>query len=338
MITDYASKRFLHLLKGAERVVVSCHARPDGDAVGSLCAMLAVLQGLGKSAHAVVPTPLAQNLLSLPGSERVVVFDRDATVARRYFTECDLAIFLDLNDLSRLDRGLRAVAEESSVPRIVVDHHLAPRYDQFDLVVSRVASSSTCELLFSLLKASLGSGCFTPEVAQSLYSGIVTDTGGFSYSCHESTFLAAAELMRYGVDQARFRQDFFGSFSESRVRLYGFAMSTRMELFAGGRAALIPLSREDLDRFSFEAGDTEGLANEPLSIKGVDVSVLLMEHGPGNIRVSLRSRNDVRVNGLASRFFNGGGHAFASGGSLSFPFVESVDFARARVSEFIEAL
>ncbi len=335
MISKETSARFLRLLQGARRVVLSCHARPDGDAIGSLCALFLALRHRGMDVVPVVPTPLAQNLRSLPGSERIIVFDQTPEAARATLSGCDLVVLLDLNDLKRLDDGLRAAVEACRAPRVIVDHHLNPQLEQFELVIADPHSSSTCELLFVLLQESLGDSCISQEVAQCLYSGIMTDTGSFSYSCRESTFRVAAALMAHGVEQERFRVDFQGSFSESRMRLYGFSIGSRMELFAQGRAAIIALSQQDLDQYSYEPGDTEGLANEPLSIRGVDLSIMLQEHGPGRIRVSLRSRNGVRVNTLAEAHFNGGGHSYAAGGSLRLPFEEAVVLCKRLVTEHL---
>lgn len=328
-------KRLKKLINHSNHILLACHARPDGDAIGSMLALQEVLIGLGKQTLAVSPTRMSTMLQTLPHADRISIFDDNAAEVLEFLTRTDLVILLDLNDPYRLDDNLAEALLACPAPRVIIDHHQDPKTDYFALTISQTASSSTCELLTDIIRSLYGDSAVTTAAAQNLYSGIATDTGNFAYSCHGNTFRTAGWLLDHGVDQARVRKDFYGSFRESRMRLYAYAVYEKMQLFANGRAAIIGISAEDLTRFDFRPGDTEGLANEPLSIAGVSVSALLLEHRFSRLRISFRSRDGIRVDGLARSHFNGGGHAYAAGGSLRMDLEQAIHYTQEKVLNWL---
>lgn len=316
LLNGYALQRIEQLLHGVERIVMLCHARPDGDCIGAMLGLAQILVGKGHRVHCISPSGVPRAISWPAGHELLVEYEENREYVKELVTASELVIALDFNALSRMDDELADLLRGNSSPRVMLDHHPNPT-DEFDLYFSFPAASSTCEVVYEVATALWGSEVVTPGVAECLYMGLMTDTGSFSYSCgRKRTFEVAGALVEAGADVPAIRSHVYGSYSEGRVRLYGFALYEQMRLVSGGRAAVMALSRRLLSKYDYEPGDTEGLVNEPLAIGGVVVSVMLTERNAKTVRVSLRSRMGVQINGLAVRYFNGGGHPQASGGML----------------------
>ena len=335
VFSPYALARFTQILEGAHHLRLVCHARPDGDAVGSMLGLGLVLQSLGYDVRCTAPNGIPKAFAWLEGGTLVDVFEEDAEAVNASSAACDALICLDFNDIRRVDPPLAELLADFPCPRIMLDHHVGPS-DDFDLYFSYPFASSASEVVYELVMRLWGQEAITPAVAQALYMGIMTDTGSFSYACHSRRpYTAAGHLLERGADVAAIRSHVYGSYSEGRMRLYGCALHERMVLVAGGQAAMIDLPRKLLQHFDFQPGDTEGLVNEPLCIDGLNVSVLLTERNAKSVRVSLRSRNGIVVNGLAQRYFNGGGHPQAAGGLLHMPLGEAIVHTRRILSAFV---
>lgn len=321
------------LLDGAQCVTIVAHARPDGDAMGSMLGLALLLEAQGKQVVRIAPTPVPAFLSGMAGSDKVIVASKQQYLAKKGIGESQLIVHVDHSAISRLDPYLADVVATSGKKKVAIDHHLAPS-EEFDLLFSYPSSSSTCELLYELAVRLWGPECITAEVAHAIYLGLMTDTGSFSYSCsHGRTFEVAGHLVEAGADVPAIQNEVYRQYSKERLRMYGLALSEHMEFIADGRAAVIALGHDFLQEYNNQPGDTEGLVNEPLTVASVFISALVTEKKNGTVRISLRAKGNAIVNTLAERYFNGGGHPQASGGTLA----SRIEAARVRVVEVLEA-
>lgn len=331
-MNDFLAKEqvdfFSQLISRANEIVILGHTNPDGDAIGSVVAMSRFLKLSGKSVNVIIPNKYPDYLSFLDKNGEILVFSKCKERSSDLIFKCDLLLALDFNHLSRID-DMEGLVRECKAPKILIDHHPSPQTDFFDLVISKIETSSNCEILYWLFFSLLG-GDIPLEVAEPLYVGMMTDTNNFANSVFSSTFKMASDLMEKGIDKEKLQYLVFGGFSEARMRLMGYLMSEKMVILYGLEAGYIMLSKCDQNRFGFNEGDSEGFVNIPLSIKGINISALFTE-GDNYVRVSLRSKNDFSVNSMARRFFNGGGHERAAGGKLFIPFDQVENY-------FIESL
>ena len=294
---------------------------PDGDALGASLCMVHVLLSMGKFATVVVPDCPPQNLMFLPGSSHVVVASCRPERAESLLTDADLVVLLDFNDLKRIDR-MAPMVEASKAKRVVIDHHLNPSI-KADVLISRPDVSSTCALLYQVLESIGLERRISREAAECCCTGMMTDTGNFSYNSNDPQLYRILErLVAKGVDKDAIYTRLFNTNTESRVRLMGYAQSRKMQILPEHQAAVIALSREELDEFGYKRGDTEALVNVPLSIPGITYSIFLREDEPGYVKVSMRSKGNFSVKEICEAHFGGGGHVNASGGEMRAPLEE----------------
>ena len=303
------------VVDGGNKFVVLAHKNPDGDAVGSSLALCRYLRSVGKEATVVLPNAFPAFLSWVPGADDVLLYETDKERCDAVIAAADVFFCLDFNIFSRTgDVAPAAVA--SSAKKVLIDHHLQPS-QEFDILISHPEACSTCELVYRVIAALGPSEALDFELAQCIYTGMMTDTGAFAYaSTREDVYLIIAQLLKTGIDKDWIYRKVFYNFSVTKMRLWGFAMYDKMKVYNKYNAALITLTHSELMRFYASKGDTEGLVNQPLQIKGLRFSCFLREEQPGKINVSLRSVDDFPCNAVAAEFFNGGGHKNASGGEL----------------------
>ena len=302
-------------VKGGNRFVVLAHKNPDGDAVGSTLALCHYLRSIGKDAVVVLPNAFPVFLSWMPGTDDVLLYDAEKERCDNAIAAADVLFCLDFNVLSRTGDVCPSLLS-SSAKKVLVDHHPQPS-DEFDVLVSHPEACSTCELVFRVITALGGVEALNFDMAQCIYTGMMTDTGAFAYaSTRKDVYLIIAELLDKGIDKDWIYRKVFYNFSVTRMRLWGYAMYDKLKVYNKYNAALITLSHSELMRFYASKGDTEGLVNQPLQIKGMRFSCFLREEQPGKINVSLRSVDDFPCNAVAAEFFNGGGHKNASGGEV----------------------
>ena len=314
IIEDAKIEKLRALINGVQRIAITCHKSPDGDALGSTVALCHVLRRLGKDSVIVTPDMAPRSLEFVPGVRDIVVFTKNELRARNVLADAQLLFCLDYNSLKRVDR-LAELIEPLNVPRVLIDHHLDPD-SVFDLAISHPEASSTCELVFRVFMQ-MGLLRYMDRMAAScLYVGLTTDTGGFAYSCDNPEFYEIlASIMRRNIDRIGLYNKAMNTFSADSIRLQGFALSEKMQLFPEQGAALITLSKEELERFNYQRGDTETLVNKPLAIPEIYWSVFMRED-TDRIKVSCRSQGDFSVSDICARYFNGGGHENAAGGDF----------------------
>lgn len=331
-INDVQVRELRRMLNVAQNIVITCHVSPDGDAVGSSLCLLHLLHRMGKEAHVVTPDMIPSSLTFLPGLKDVVVFTRQELMAKHFMENADLIVCLDFNALYRVDR-LSTLLKEAKAKKVLIDHHLDPE-DFADLTISYPKMSSTCELLFRLIYATGLMKFMSKWSATCLYTGMMTDTGNFTYNSNDpDLYLMIAELLRFGIDKDNIYNMAMNTFSVDRLRLMGYALSEKMELFPEVGGALIELTHEELVKFHYQRGDTESLVNRPLAIPGIYWSIFLRDDVE-YIKVSARSTGDFAVNGYCEQYFSGGGHKNAAGGE----FRGSMEDARSLVYDIVANL
>lgn len=299
----------------ATNIVIVTHTSPDGDAMGSSLGLYHFLSSQDKEVTVIVPNAFPDFLKWMPDSEKVVLYDENKTLADEKISKADVICCLDFNTTKRIDDMAGAV-EKAEGRKLLLDHHLNP--DDFcSIIMSYPHISSTSEIVFRLICRMGFYEDISKECAECIYTGMMTDTGGFTYnSNHEDTYIIIKELLKKGIDKDAIYRKVFNTYSESRLRLMGYVLSN-MEVFHENRASLITLTQAEQDKFNYVKGDSEGFVNIPLSIKNIILSCYLREDkAKGMIKVSLRSVGTFPCNELASIFFNGGGHLNASGGEF----------------------
>ena len=318
------------LLLRATHIVIVTHMSPDGDAMGSALGMWHFLNGKwkmenGKSVAVVVPNRFPAFFNWMPGVENVVIYDEQRAEADRLIEEADLLVCTDFNDPKRIGQVGNLLLQKAC-PKVLIDHHLFPA-DFADVTLSYPESPSASELVCKLIRCL--SDYTDREMATCLYTGMMTDTGNFSFnSNYPEMYETVASLVRMGVDKDAVYNAVFNAHSADRMRLVGYSLYQKMRLFPERHAALIALSRKELYRFHFQPGDAEGIVNMPLQISDVYYSCFMREDkiephereragdAKSKIKISFRSQGDRPVNRFASDFFHGGGHANAAGGEF----------------------
>ena len=305
-------------IDNSNRIVICCHKSPDGDALGSSLAWAEYLRTQGKEPDIIVPDAYPDFLQWLPGSDRIIRYDKHAAdKADEMLQKADLIFCLDFNGTNRVDE-MKYALEQSPAHKIMIDHHLDPSMDTV-LTVSHPQMSSTSELVFRIIWQLGGFEEMSHKCAVCIYCGMMTDTGGFTYNSNQpEIFFIVSQLLTKGIDKDKIYRNVFNNFSPWAIRLRGYLMSQKLNIFNDLHAAYFTISRRDMRDFHFIKGDAEGLVNEPLKIKGMRLSISLREDDrrDNTIWVSLRSVDDFPCNLVASEFFNGGGHLNASGGRL----------------------
>ncbi len=329
----------METIRESRDIVICAHRGPDGDAVGSSLGWAEYLRSIGKNARVILPNPFPDFLRWLPNSQTVRFYARHEAEATKAIAAADLIFCLDFNSLPRLQDMQHAV-QTSRARRVTIDHHPSPDTSMSALTLSFPAMSSTSEIVLRLICQLGGFDALTKGGAACLYTGMMTDTGGFTYNSNSpEIYQAISLLLTKGIDKDKIYRNVFNVYSPDRLRLTGYILYEKLRFLAGGRASIFTLTREEMKRFNYIRGDSEGLANMPLQVKGMRVSVSLREDTERDVvRVSLRSVDDFPCNRMAEEYFNGGGHLNASGGELPFPLDEAVKTAERAIEAYAEYL
>ena len=322
ILEDNVSRSY-KLIEAAERIVILTHLSPDGDAVGSSLGLYHFLREIGKEPVVVVPNRFPGFLNWMSGAADIVVLEEKHKEVQGLITEADLLICVDFNDLKRID-GAKPFVEQSHAKKILIDHHLSPEAFA-DVTISHPEISSSSELVFRLICRMGFFQNITQACAESIYVGMMTDTGNFSYASQSpEIYHIISELLSKGIDKDNIYRLVYNTYSENRMRLMGFCLVEKMKLYKEQRTAVISLSLDELARFDYQVGDAEGFVNIPLSIEGIDVSVFVREDVK-KVKMSFRSQGTFPVNKMASTYFNGGGHLNAAGGESYLSLAETLD-------------
>lgn len=299
------------LVAGTDKVAITAHMSPDGDAIGSSLALYWWLRNIGKHPVVVMPNMFPDFLGWLKGSEDILIYETQTEVAHRAIVEAELLFCLDYNGLNRISRVKDAVTE-SKAKRVLIDHHLDPDIE-CDVIISHPEASAASQLVYHVINGIDGLQHIDLNCAEALYTGLMTDTGNFSYnSQNPDLYIIVSELLKKGINKDVIYNNVFNVYSVSRLRLIGYCLYQKMRIYPEFKTAVIAMSKEECARFNYEKGDTEGLVNMPLQIKEIDVSIFVREDDD-KIKISFRSQGEVHVNKMAE-LFKGGGHKNAAGG------------------------
>lgn len=322
MLTKVDPIELKRLLAEKPKVLITMHRGPDGDAIGSSLGFYHFLKKKGVEAVVVAPDNFPKFLKWLPDCDQVIDSERYPHRADKALKNCDLIFCLDFNHPSRLGSFEDKVIN-SGKTKYVIDHHQNP--DGFaDYYYTDGNASSTAELIYRLASEMEETHLIDVDSAICLYTGLVTDTGSFRFSSVTPAVLQiAANLMSTGIDHVRVYNEIYDSSSLDRLRLRGYALSEKLVRLGETGAAYISLSEEELKRFNYQSGDTEGLVNYALSIEGVHVAGFFYE-SDGYVKISLRSKGQVEVNKISAALFHGGGHKMAAGGRSDLSLAKTV--------------
>ncbi|CAI8189279.1 MAG: Bifunctional oligoribonuclease and PAP phosphatase NrnA [Formosa sp. Hel1_33_131] len=301
------------ILSTPKKVVIVPHKNPDGDAMGSTLGLYHYLEKLGHSATVIAPNDYPEFLKWIPGTESVVIHEKELAVADALISDADLIFTLDFNALHRCG-AMGIPIENSKAIKVMIDHHQQPdAYAAF--MYSDVTMCSTCQMVYHFIEKMGDLDLIDTAIGEALYTGIMTDTASFRFPLTTSTtHRVIAHLIDVGVEKSKIHNAVYDTNSFGRLQLLGCALNNLrfLEVF---KTAYISLSNKELDAHGFEKGDTEGLVNYGLSLKGAKFAVIFIEHKEESIiKISFRSKGDFDVNAFARTHFHGGGHKNASGG------------------------
>ena len=315
------SRRFID---NANKILLTGHISPDGDSLGATLGLYHLLKQLGKDVTVMVPNRYPSFFNWMPGIDKVFIMEENKTEAVKIIKESDVIFCIDYNTLDRVN-GMKPLIEQSKAKKVMIDHHLDPNIN-CDVVISHPEISSASELVFRFMCRMGFYQEVSLESAECIYTGMMTDTGGFTYNSNNpEIYIIIKALLEKGVDKDAIYNKVFHTYSEDRLRLLGYCLN-KMEIIPECNAAIIVLTQEELHRFNYKVGDTEGIVNMPLQIENVNKSVLVREDKT-QIKLSFRSQGDVAVNIMAEQF-GGGGHKNAAGGESTQSMAETLDKLR----------
>lgn len=310
------------LLSEPKNIVIVTHWSPDGDAMGSSLGLYNYLIKKKHKVTVITPNAYPSFLHWLPGNKKVIDFTDKPKPAKSAVAKAKLIFCLDFNSLKRIDALGEEVAK-SKASKCIIDHHLQPE-DFAHYMLHDVKACSTCELVFEFIELMGDKKLINKDIANSLYTGIMTDTGSFRFpSTQAKTHRIVADLIDAGAENAAIHDRIYDDNTEDKLRLLGYSLSTKLTVLKDYSTAFFQLRDDELKRFNYKKGDTEGLVNYALSIEGIRFAAFFVERD-GMIKTSFRSKGDFNVNLFARKHFNGGGHANAAGGASDLSLDESI--------------
>lgn len=328
---------FFPFLQQPGSVVITTHQKPDPDAMGSSLALFHFLKNFGFNVTVVSPTNWPDFLNWMEGVDQVIDFELTRDKAIAAVSSADYIFCLDFNTLSRT-KNLSPHLLSARGIRILIDHHQQPELDKFAYGISDIRKSSTCEMIYDFIMDSGYQQYLTLPIAECLYAGIMGDTGSFRFnSASASVHRMVAHLKELGLNHTKVHEQVYDNYHENRLRFLGHVLMNRMEVFYEYNTALISIPKKDLLRYQIRTGDTEGLVNFPLSIKGIKLAALVIDRDEER-KWSFRSKGDFNTNAFAKQYFEGGGHYNASGGRSSQSLEETAERFRTVLKENADQL
>jgi len=307
-------EQFYPLLNQPFKAVITAHQKPDGDAMGSSLALYHFLTQLGHDVTVISPTNWAQFLAWMPGTDKVIDFESNKAKATEIVNNADYVFCLDFNILHRT-KHMEPIIKNAKAVKILIDHHQQPDIESFQYGISDVKMSSTCEMIYDFIVQSGHSNLINLDIATSLYTGLMTDTGSFRFpSTTASVHKIVAHLKELGLQHAKIHEAIYDNSSEGRLKFMGNAFLNRMHVFPEYNTAVMAIPKTDIYKFELKTGDTEGLVNYLLSINGIKFAAIVIDREEER-KWSFRSKGNFDVNIFARTHFDGGGHANAAGGA-----------------------
>lgn len=318
-------------LSETRKITITCHVKPDGDAMGSTLGLYHYLKP-NHEISLIVPSECPEFLSWLPGNEDVITYSEDtADVCNEVIEDSEILFCLDFGGLNRVG-DMQELITDRDLKYVMIDHHLFPQdFDEYRYWSSDAAAAA--ELVYLLIDEFGDKEKITPEIATCLYTGIMTDTGSFRHSNTTSQIhKIIGELIDLGADNTNIHRRIYDNNSISRLRLLGHILLNRLVVLEESHTAYIIINEQDFKDFDIQNGDTEGLVNYALSLNGI-IFASMIKWSEDYTKLSLRSKGEFPANEIAREYFNGGGHRNASGGR----FDDNESATEAKLLEAIKA-
>ncbi len=302
------------LLANPKRIVITTHHKPDGDAMGSSLGLYNYLIQKGHHVKVITPTDYPDVFNWMPGNGEVIIYTEQTDLSNQLINQAEIICCLDFNALGRINE-MGEVVRATSALKLMIDHHLEPE-DFDDYRVWNINACASAQLVFEFIVDVMQERhLLNKDVAACLYTGIMTDSGSFRFpSTTSAVHRIVAELIDAGAENWRIHQEVYDNSSETRLRFLGHCLSNKLEVMYEHHTALIWVTKAELEQYEIVTGDTEGVVNFALSITGVKLAAFIVER-PDKVKLSLRSRGDFPANEVCKKYFNGGGHRNAAGGT-----------------------
>ena len=307
-------EEYLEALSRPKKIIITTHHKPDGDALGSSLGLYHWLKGKGHDVNVVLSSDFPDFLSWMPGFEDLIYYPDQPEESQKLFDEAEIIFCLDYSALSRTNI-LEPIIREAKGQKWMIDHHLDPE-DFATVEYWDSSAAATAQLVYTFIaNVYHDKESITAEIASCLYAGIMTDTGSFRFrSTTSAVHHIIANLIDAGAKNWEIHENIYNSSTENRLKFLGYSLLNCLEVIPEYHTALFSLTKEDLLKFNVSTGDTEGLVNYALSIKGIRLAGLFIDRTE-LIKLSLRSIGDIPCNEICRKYFNGGGHLNASGGN-----------------------
>ncbi|WP_316813047.1 DHH family phosphoesterase [Pedobacter heparinus] len=321
------------LLARPQKIVITTHHKPDGDAMGSSLGLYAYLIQKGHHVKLITPTDYPYFLHWLPNNSDVIIYTEDQEQSTKLVAEASLIFCLDFNTLARINE-LGELVRASSAYKIMIDHHLEPE-DFDDYRHWSINACAAAQLVYDFIVNELEDGVMmNKDIATCLYTGIMTDSGSFRFeSANAAVYRIAADLIDLGAEHWRIHQLVYDNATESRLRFLGYCLSEKLEVLREFNTAIITVTKEELNQYQIVTGDTEGIVNYALSVNGIKLAAFIIER-TDKVKLSLRSTGDFPANEICKKYFNGGGHRNAAGGFSDKNLADTVQEFKALLSDY----
>jgi bifunctional oligoribonuclease and PAP phosphatase NrnA len=321
-------------LAQAKKILITTHKSPDGDAIGSSVAWYHFLKSQGKETLIVLPDEPADFLRPFLQNVDFMIYEKEEAKVDLMLSDFDLVFCLDYNAPSRVGKQMEALLDKVKCEKVMIDHHQNP-VEFCEIIISRPEICSTAQLIYECIEELEAKDFLNKSCCEAIYLGIMTDTGSFRYpSVTSKTHLILAHLIEMGVEHFDIHEKIFDVNTLDKIQLRAYAIANKFEKISGYPIGLISMSSEELQRFNYQKGDTEGLVNVILSIEGISIALFLMEAQDG-IKMSFRSKGSYFVNDFAKKNFSGGGHKYAAGGFSADSLNVTISRFKALVDELI---
>jgi len=302
------------LLAHPQKIVITTHHKPDGDAMGSSLGLYNYLVQQGHHATVIAPTDYPEFLSWMPGNGSVMIYTEQQAAAAELIANAALIFCLDFNALSRIN-DMGPLVGKSPAIKVMIDHHLEPE-DFDDYRFWNINACATAQLIYQFIVEELnGKQYINADVATCLYTGIMTDSGSFRFpNTTADVHRTVANLIDAGAINWRIHELVYSNSSEERLRFLGHCLSEKLEVLPEFNTALITVTKAEIEQYHVITGDTEGIVNYALSITGIRLAAFIVERND-KVKLSLRSKGDFPANEICKKYFNGGGHRNAAGGA-----------------------
>ncbi|ELR70923.1 3'-to-5' oligoribonuclease A [Fulvivirga imtechensis AK7] len=324
---------FKTLISSPKKVVITTHHKPDADALGSSLGLAGYLKKKGHDVAVITPTDYPNFLAWMKGNDEVIIFNEgNEDKSEGLVNNADMIFCLDFSSLNRINE-LGEMVRNTECTKVLIDHHLEPE-DFADFIYWSTGAAATAELVYDLIVDLGDKNLIDKDIAESLYAGIMTDTGSFKHpNTTRNVFMVCAELTTLGADTAKVSKLVYDTNSLDKVKFLGFALNEKLKVLEDYNTAYFAISAEELKRFNSKTGDTEGLVNYALSIEGIKFAAVIIDRTE-SVKMSFRSIGDFSVNEFAKKHFEGGGHKNAAGGKSDTTLEETVNKFESVLKEY----